>query len=237
MLPILNRINNILDSNSPQTYVLAFDQLHDIIKDGENEVNSLIRQRKERKEIKDEGQARKSCVGNIFAYSVIYIFLKNKEIGLINPEIYITNKVSEIAGFEVISTIKMADGEQQKPDFDLIIYKNTNLSNYPKCIILSLRTSLRERAAQTYKWKLLLEIANDTQSQVREKYGITYDAPELPLICFATVNFYKEINNPQQRGMLKFFDRAFLARELDDTDGDFIVLLSTLVDFVNSHFT
>ncbi|CCI12033.1 hypothetical protein MICAE_1030037 [Microcystis aeruginosa PCC 9806] len=26
---------------------------------------------------------------------------------------------------------------------------------YPKCIILSLKTSLRERASQTYKWKLL----------------------------------------------------------------------------------
>jgi type II restriction enzyme len=63
-----------------------------------------------------------------------------------------------------------------------------------------------------------------------------YDAPELPLICFATVNFYKEINNPQQRGMLKFFDRAFLARELDDIDKDFIVPLSTLVDFINIHF-
>ncbi len=73
-----------------------------------------------------------------------------------------------------------------------------------KCLILSLKTSLRERATQTYKWKLLMEIAY-SDSKLKEKYDIVYDPPILPLVCFATINFYNEIDRPQQRGMFKFF--------------------------------
>ena len=47
------------------------------------------------------------------------------------------------------------------------------------------------------------------------------------------VNFYNEINNPQQRGMLKFFDRAFLAKELA-SPSDFISPMSDIIDFVNT---
>jgi type II restriction enzyme len=115
---------------------------------------------------------------------------------------------------------------------------------------------LRERAAQTYKWKLLLEIASDSGSKIREKYGITYNISEIPLICFVTINFYNEINSPQQRGMFKFFDKAFLAKRLnrhiekklsqinneentqlvDKRSKEFISPLSELVDFVNQFF-
>jgi type II restriction enzyme len=52
----------------------------------------------------------------------------------------------------------------------------------------------------------------------------------MPLICFATVNFYDEINNPQHRGMFKFFDKAFIAKPINK---NFISPLSHLVDFVN----
>jgi type II restriction enzyme len=52
----------------------------------------------------------------------------------------------------------------------------------------------------------------------------------MPIICFATVNFYNEINNPQHRGMFKFFDKAFIAKEISD---NFISPLSNLIDFVN----
>ncbi len=43
-----------------------------------------------------------------------------------------------------------------------------------------------------------------TESILKEKYNISYNPPILPLVCFATVNFYNEINNPQHRGMFKF---------------------------------
>ena len=97
-------------------------------------------------------------------------------------------------------------------------------------MIVSLKTSLRERAGQTYKWKLLLEIAT-TENPIREKYNITYPLGNTPLVCFATVNFYNEINNSQHRGMFKFFDKSFIGKPLEDS---FIDNLSTLIDYVNT---
>lgn len=96
-------------------------------------------------------------------------------------------------------------------------------------LILSLKTSLRERAGQTYRWKLLMEIATN-ENPVKEKYEIAYDAEKIPLVCFATTNFYDEIDNPQQRGMLKFFDESFIAKR---KNRDFISPLSSLIDCVN----
>lgn len=86
----------------------------------------------------------------------------------------------------------------------------------------SLKTSLRERAGQTYRWKLLLEIAT-TENQIKDKYNIAYDSAAMPIVCFATVNFYNEINNPQHRGMLKFFDNAFIGKPVHS---EFIARLS-----------
>jgi len=269
MQPVISKIDAILAIQDVEIYQNAFNYLYEVIQGSKDEVEKIIKQRKLQGLIKDEKQTAKAVVGNIFPYAVIYIFLKNKEIKNIDQRIYITNKKSAVRGFENISTIKLGDGEQQKPDCDLIIYSyhtSANISDgnnqeipYPKCIILSLKTSLRERASQTYKWKLLLEIANDHGSKIKEKYGINYNVPEIPLIkyginynvpeipliCFVTVNFYNEINNPQQRGMLKFFDKAFLAKKLDnekETDlnrqksQDFISPLSELVDFVRDFF-
>ena len=98
-------------------------------------------------------------------------------------------------------------------------------------MILSLKTSLRERVGQTYKWKLLMEIARSC-NEVKEKYNIKYNPNNTPLIAFATVNFYNVINNPQHRGMFKFFDKSFIAKNID---ADFIDKMSTLPNFVNEN--
>jgi len=92
---------------------------------------------------------------------------------------------------------------------------------------------LRERAAQTYKWKLLMEIATSNDCSVKEKYDISYNVENLPKICFATINFYNEINNPQQRGMLKFFDKAFIAKNILGDLPNFIAPMSDIINFVN----
>ena len=74
-----------------------------------------------------------------------------------------------------------------------------------------------------------MEIANSC-NDVKDKYNISYCAEEMPLICFATVNFYDEINNPQHKGMFKFFDKTFIAKEINS---NFISRLSNLIDYVN----
>ncbi|MCL2071985.1 MAG: hypothetical protein FWH07_07115, partial [Oscillospiraceae bacterium] len=73
------------------------------------------------------------------------------------------------------------------------------------------------------------EIAT-TENPIKEKYNIVYPLNKTPLVCFATANFYDEINNPQHRGMFKFFDKSFIGKPVE---ADFIDNLSTLIDYVN----
>ena len=230
MLPTLKRINYFVDkrNNSKKALKEVFNQIYSILVDAKQDVEKILEKRKRKGKIKDIRQSMKSIAGNTFSSAVVYVFLQNKIIGNINSEIFITNKKSQIKNFENITTIHV-DGETQKPDCDLVIFTKKENNDVDKCMILSLKTSLRERAGQTYKWKLLMEIAT-SENSIKEKYGISYNTDKIPLICFATVNFYDEINNPQHRGMFKFFDKSFIAKPINE---DFISPLSNLIDFVN----
>ena len=209
-------------------YKSVFDELYEILNRAKPFVDGYLAIRKKKGEIKDEKQAIKSIAGNSFSSALVFIFLKNKELGNIRNDIFITSQLSKVPSFTEISVIHV-DGETQKPDCDLVIYSLKKDETLKKCMILSLKTSLRERAGQTYKWKLLMEIAT-SDNTLREKYNISYNPKVLPKICFATVNFYNEINQPQYRGMFKFFDQSFIAK---DIDADFIARLSLLPDYVN----
>lgn len=188
----------------------------------------MLQVRKSKGEIRDISQAMKSIAGNTFANAIVYIFLQNKNIGNINSDIFIGSEKSKIKNFNNITTIKVS-GETQKPDCDLVIYTKKEDDSVKKCIVLSLKTSLRERAGQTYKWKLLMEIAS-CDNPVKEKYQISYNPEEMPLVCFATIDFYNEINQPQHRGTFKFFDNSFIAKP---EGTELVSPLSGLVDFVN----
>ena len=229
MPPLIKGLDEFIKSGG--TWKLAFDKIYEILVNGKSAVDEILLNRQSEGNIKNMDQARKSIAGNAFSNLIIYVFLQNKINGLINENVFITNKKSDIKDFNSIATINV-DGETQKPDVDLIIYSKNEDGSTKKCAILSLKTSLRERAGQTYKWKLLMEIANYSE-QIKSKYNITYNPTCMPLVCFATVNFYNEINNPQNRGMFKFFDKSFIGKEVDS---DFICKLSTIVDFVNGDF-
>ena len=77
-----------------------------------------------------------------------------------------------------------------------------------------------------------MEIAN-ADSHIKEKYNISYNPPVLPFVCFATVNFYDEINNPQHKGMFKFFDCAFIGKNIETEE--FIKPLSYIIEYVNEN--
>lgn len=229
----LSQIDNFVKTNDlaeKENWKQVFNQVHNILFKALPFVNAYLAERKQRGEIQDEKQAIKSIAGNSFTQALVYIFLNNKIHGNVRPEIFITSQKSKVKNFNKLSTINV-DGETQKPDCDLIIYSYMENKELPNCIILSLKTSLRERAGQTYKWKLLMEIAT-SENSIKDKYNISYEAEEMPLVCFATVNFYNEINNPQHRGMFKFFDNAFIAK---DVDADFISKLSDLPDYANAN--
>ncbi len=209
-------------------YKNVFDEIFTILRSSQKSVESYLAGRKKKGEITDEKQALKSIAGNAFSLAIVYVFLKNKEYGNIHADIFITSQKSKVPSFDEISVIKVGD-ETQKPDCDLVVYSLNDDKSLRKCMILSLKTSLRERAGQTYKWKLLMEIAT-SDCKVKEKYGIEYKPRAMPLVCFVTVNFYDEINNPQHRGMFKFFDKSFIAKHID---ADFISRMSSLPDYVN----
>ena len=211
-------------------YLAVFDEIFRILNEAKSFVDEYLSKRKSNGEIKDEKQALKSIAGNSFSCALAYIFLKNKAIGHIREDIYITSKISKVPSFEEVAVI-IVDGETQKPVCDLVIYSLNKDNTLKKCMILSLKTSLRERAGQTYKWKLLMEIAT-TNNPIKEKYNIEYKSEKMPLVAFATVNFYNEINNPQHKGMFKFFDKSFIAKNVD---ADFIERMSTLPKYVNEN--
>jgi type II restriction enzyme len=210
-------------------YKKVFDEIYRTLYEAQNYVDKYLADRKAKGEIHDEKQAMKSIAGSSFSKVVIYTFLKNKELENIDANIFITSKTTTIPSFDKISVINV-DGETQKPDCDLVIYSLNEDNSLKKCMILSLKTSLRERAGQTYKWKLLMEIATSENCNIKEKYNISYNPPINPLVCFATVNFYDEINDPQHRGMFKFFDQSFIAKNID---AEFIAKMSSLPDYVN----
>jgi len=231
MKPVLSRINKIIETgiNKKLLWKKMFDEIHTIMVESKKDVDKLLVKREKAGEIKSKDQARKSIAGAVFSNTIMYIFIKNKELGAISKDIFITSKYKNLKGFEKISTIHV-DKETQKPDCDLVIYKLKENEQLDKCMIVSLKTSLRERAGQTYKWKLLMEIAS-SENAIKNKYNIKYNPEQFPLIVFATVNFYNEINNPQHRGMFKFFDKSFIAKNID---ADFISRMSTIVDYLKN---
>ena len=230
MKPILKAISADLRTGKI-TLQDCFNHLYEYLIDSKNAVENLIQERIAKCEIKDASQARKSIAGGAFSSLIIWVFLQNKANGNVAKSIFITSKISQIPHYKELFFIKVGQ-ESQKPDVDLVIYSLDSTNEIKKCLILSLKTSLRERAGQTYKWKLLMEIAN-ADSAIKEKYDIAYNPPILPLVCFATVNFYNEINNPQHRGMFKFFDCAFIGKNIKT--GGFIKPLSHIIDYVRKN--
>ena len=89
MLPVLRHINSYI---SKFDYVEVMNYLYEAIISSKLEVDSMLERRKAKGEIKDISQSRKSIAGQIFSLSVVYLFLKNKEIGNVRPNIYITHK-------------------------------------------------------------------------------------------------------------------------------------------------
>ena len=225
MAPIIKELERYSNKHG---YIKSLDYLHQVLVDSKDKVDTLLKKRKGKGEIKDISQARKSIAGAAFSNSIIYLFLMAKKHGDIKKSIYITGKAKNNELFQGMMTIHV-DGETQKPDMDIVVYKLQKNGDLSGCMIVSLKTSLRERAGQTYRWKLLLEIAA-TDNDIKKKYDIKYKANKAPLVCFATVNFYDEINNPQHRGMFKFFDKSFIGKPIKS---NFISNLSELIVYAD----
>lgn len=189
----------------------ALNYLTKVMQTATSKVEKLIQARIRNGIISSADQARKTIAGNGFQGLVAYSLIRLQEKKLLNPDLAITLKPKKHPLIEKYAAIKVGD-DIQKPDIDLLIYHYQKPEKYP-VIIYSIKTSLRERVGQTYRWKLLMDIvsSNDCKT-IKEKYSLTYKAIDNFKVGFITTNFYNEITNPQQKGMLKFFDFVYITK-------------------------
>lgn len=186
--------------------VKVLDYLTEIMKESQPLVEKLIEERKRKGKIKNPDQARKTIAGNNFQGLVLYSLIKNVE--LLNlPDNLILLKTKNHELVKKHATIKVS-GELQKPDLDLIVFST---SPEKPIVIFSCKTSLRERAGQTYRWKLLIDIAKNCPT-LKKKYLIEYPSEREVKVGLITADFYDELQNPQQRGMITFFDFAYATK-------------------------
>jgi len=208
--------------------IQSFDFLFNVMKESQPFVEELLELRKKINPNYDKDQARKTIAGNNFQFLVLYLLILNIEKGnLPNDLIVLKTKKHKIV--DEYATIKVAD-ETQKPDLDLIAFSENE--NKP-IVIYSCKTSLRERAGQTYKWKLLVDITKYCPALV-EKYKLEYPEKKKILTGFITTNFYNEIMQPQQKGMLEFFDYSYIAKNIEVKPP--IKRLSSIIDDLNIIF-
>lgn len=192
----------------------ALNYLTEVMQTATSKVEKLIQARIRNGVISNADQARKTIAGNGFQGLVAYSLIKLQEKNLLNRNLAITLKPKKHPLVEKYAAIKVGD-DVQKPDIDMLIYHYQKPEKYP-VIIYSIKTSLRERAGQTYRWKLLMDIvfSNDCKT-IKEKYNLSYKAMDNFKVGFITTNFYNEITNPQQKGMLKFFDFVYITKAGD----------------------
>jgi len=237
MNPIQARIDSWVkqSGNEKDGWRMVWDHLNEILVSAQDDIEQILNKRLAFGEISNKSQARKSIAKKIYSQAIIYTFIQNKLVKNISDRIFIASTKYPTLDFDRLVTINVGE-ETQKLEPDLTIYSVKEDSKLDRCIILFLKTSLKENLDRVYEWKLLMEIAM-SDCEVRDKYDISYNPPTIPLVCFVTVNFYDEINNPQHRGMFKFFDRAFIGKPIDTQSTNFISPLSTLIDFANQNLT
>ena len=186
----------------------AADHLTAAMRDAQAPVERRIDERIAAGEIGDRDQARKSLAGNGFQALVFLALCKMQEQKLIPARVAFSLKPKSHPIIKKFAVIKVG-GEELKPDMDLMAYAE----DAEKAAIYSLKTSLRERAGQTHRWKLLMDIAAAPDAEsLRKKYGLHSAGGGKFLMNLITTNFYDEITAPQQRGLLQFFDRVYLTK-------------------------
>lgn len=202
------------EESKKQAYVMILSHLHDVMRNAEPLVEALISSRVESGEIRDANQARKSAAGNIFQQMFAYSLAKNVVEGNITVDVTITTSVTSM--IEQYAAIRVGE-DIQKPDSDVIIYSVDN-ENSP-IMNFSCKTSCRERAGQTYKWKLLCDLAtcrcehkNGNINCPATKYNLEYVPRREIKTCFVTTDFYSELTNPQICAMFNFFDYSYIAK-------------------------
>lgn len=215
---------------------LILSRLHDVMRAAQPLVEQVIANRMRAGQIKNADQARKTAAGNVFQQMLAYAIAQNILIGNITKPVAVTMSVQHL--IEQYATIQV-DEDTLKPDSDVIVYSleegNRPIMNF------SCKTSCRERAGQTYKWKLMCDLATCSCDHKEgnpncpaTKYHITYTPNCQILTCFVTTDFYNELGNPQISAMFNFFDYSYIAKTTSPSES--VRILETVVEDINQIF-
>ena len=186
----------------------ACDYLTAMMRGAEGPIEKLINGRVAAGDISDPSQARKVLAGNGFQALVLLALTELQTANLVPPTVRFTLKPKQSETIKKFAAI-YSGNETLSPDLDLM----ASADSVDTVCIYSIKTSLRERAGQTQRWKLLFDIATAPDSDsIRKKYDIRYDGGRDFRMNLITSNFYNEITSPQQRGLLRFFDRVYLTK-------------------------
>ncbi len=216
---------------------MVLSRLHDIMRASQPIVEQVIADRLNSGEIRSADQARKNAAGNVFQQLLAYSIARNIIVGNISKSVAVTMSVKGI--IDKYAAIKV-DEDTLKPDSDVVVY-SVEESNSP-IMNFSCKTSCRERAGQTYKWKLMCDLAT-CNCEHKEgnnncpvtKYNLTYAPSCKILTCFVTTDFYDELNNPQISAMFNFFDYSYVAKTISPV-GSSVRILENVVDDINEVF-
>ncbi|BCX15726.1 MAG: hypothetical protein KatS3mg097_618 [Candidatus Parcubacteria bacterium] len=187
-----------------ESLVEILNNFDKILKSCEKECTEIAKNRN-----KDYKQARVAIVGSLFPFGVYYTLLKIKELGKLPSSMQLSLSKNHPL-IKEYAAIKIGN-EILKPDMDLMAFSEK--PDKP-IIIFSLKTSLRERAGQSHRWKLILDIAQYCDF-LKEKYNINYKPEKEIKFGFITTNFYKELLEPQYRATITFFDYVYIARKTE----------------------
>lgn len=216
------------------SYRKILSHLSSIMRSAQDNVEAIIQSRVDSGEISNADQARKSTAGNIFQQMIAYTFAKNIVLGNITGNLTVTMSTANI--LDEYATIKVGE-DSQKPDSDVLIYDEADIAS--PIMNFSCKTSCRERAGQTYKWKLLSDLAScDCEhKEGNDKcpvniYQLDYSLRRKIKVCFVTADFYDEISQPQIAAMFNFFDYSYVAKPTSSITT--IKPLETVIDDINS---
>lgn len=190
----------------------AADHLSRIMREAQDEVEELLMHRRNAGEISDVNQAKKSVAGNAFQALAFCVLASLQAEGKIPPHVIFTLKTGKHP--RLGGSVIQVGPETIQPDVDLLVY--SSLTDKTPACIYSMKTSLRERAGQTHRWKVLLDIVTaENCRSIKEKYDLQYGGDANIRLGLVTTNFYEEITSPQQRGLFQFFDYVYLTKPGD----------------------
>ncbi|ASJ10137.1 hypothetical protein A3L12_01915 [Thermococcus sp. P6] len=177
--PTIAKFNEKLDEliseglSRSEAYIMVLDYLTEIMKESQENVEKIIQRKIREGKISSASQTRVAVAGLNFQRIITYALIQNVLVGNL-PKVIVALRPKQSKYKKIVEKyMKITVGNEiQKPDVDILVF-DPNSESTP-FVIYSCKTSLRERAGQTYKWKLLYEMATSKCKYIEYSDKLSY---------------------------------------------------------------